>query len=116
MNYRYVIRSCFENNKEWLLFKSGICESEVTSDRQSYDISLVVKDLLKEMLKENNISTAKKLLTRITFLRKENEDKPINEQVKKYTFNEKLLPNLAQVNNNLFINWLKCVKFIYIFI
>ena len=116
MNYRYVIRSCFENNKEWLLFKSGICESEVTSDRQSYDISLVVRDLLKEMLKENNISTAKKLLTRITFLRKENEDKPINEQVQKYTFNEKLLPNLAQVNNNLFINWLKCVKFIYIFI
>ena len=86
--YRYAIRCCLENNTEWLLFKSGVCLTKVTDAKQSYDISLAVKILLKEMLKQDNNFTAKKLLTRITYLRKENEEKPVLEQIKKYTFDE----------------------------
>jgi hypothetical protein len=64
---------------------------------KTYDIPLVIKELLKEMMQEDNSLTAKKLLTRITVLQKENENKPINERVKKFSFDEKLLPELNQV-------------------
>ena len=73
-----------------------VCLTKVADTKQSYDISLAVKILLKEMLKQDNNFT-KKLLTRITYLRKENKEKPVLEQIKKYTFDEKLLPDLEQV-------------------
>ena len=73
-----------------------VCLTKVADTKQSYDISLAVKILLKEMLKQDNNFT-KKLLTRITYLRKENKEKPVLEQIKKYTFDEKLLPDLKQV-------------------
>ena len=49
------------------------------------------------MLQEDGALTAKKLLTRVTILRKNNEDKPKSEKNKKYEFDEKLLPSLSQV-------------------
>ena len=73
-----------------------VCLTKVADTKQSYDISLAVKILLKEMLKQDNNFT-KKLLTRITYLRKENKEKPVLEQIKKYTFDEKSLPDLEQV-------------------
>ena len=97
---RYAIRSCnITLNSRWLLFQSGShSDSEVAQQTKSYDIPLVVKEILKQMLEEDSCLTAKKLLTKVTILREENSVKPINEKIKKYSFDAKLLPNLVQVN------------------
>ena len=96
---KYAIRSCQSNRTLWLLYQSGSHQCDNIEPCVNYDIPLVIKELFKQFLHEDNSLTAKKLLTRVTILREENELRPLDERVKKYSFDAKLLPSLNQVIN-----------------